>query len=702
MTKKKALQTLKDKLCNAPVLALPDRPEDFMVYYNALSLGLGCVLMQRGKVVEYASRQLKIHEKNYTTHDLELGAVMFALKIWRHYLYRTKSRGLDELIERKSDRALYYLNLIWVPLNGDVRTLIMDEAYKSKYSVHPKADKMYYDLRDMYWWPRMKKDIVMHGMSISIISDRNNRFTARFWQTMQEALGTRLDISTAYHPQTEGQSERTIQTLEDMVRACVLDFGGNIRIHVDPSKIKAVKTWEAPRTSSEVHLFLGLERPLIGVMTKKKALQTLKDKLCNAPVLALPDRPKDFMVYYNALSLGLGCVLMQRGKVVEYASRQLKIHEKNYTTHDLELGAVMFALKIWRHYLYRTKSRGLDELIERKSDRALYYLNLIWVPLNGDVRTLIMDEAYKSKYSVHPKADKMYYDLRDMYWWLRMKKDIVMHGMSISIISDRNNRFTARFWQTMQEALGTRLDISTAYHPQTEGQSERTIQTLEDMVRACVLDFGGSVVRFGKKGKLALRFVGSFEITKRIDPVAYSHRLPEKLNGVHDTFHMSNLKKCLADPTLQIPLDEIWVDAKLNFMEEPVEILKIEFKKLKQSRIAIVKVRWTSKRGPGFTWERKDQMKLTGFYLCDHVLAGFPAQSVRSSNMIALDSSYLLVLTTGMSQSRQHESRKPPTAKLFDVDSGRISIVTMNTKEYHSDVLAIITRIMRRTLDNSL
>ncbi|GKD05615.1 putative reverse transcriptase domain-containing protein, partial [Tanacetum coccineum] len=143
-----AFQTLKDKLCNAPILALPDGPEDFVVYCDAFELGLGCVLMQRGKLIAYASRQLKIHEKNYTTHDLELGAVVFALKIWRHYLYGTKSRGLDEMIEQRSDGTSYYLDRIWVPLKGDVRTLIMDEAHKLKYSVHPGADKTYYDLRD--------------------------------------------------------------------------------------------------------------------------------------------------------------------------------------------------------------------------------------------------------------------------------------------------------------------------------------------------------------------------------------------------------------------------------------------------------------------------------------------------------------------------------------------------------------------------
>ncbi|GJS96598.1 putative nucleotidyltransferase, ribonuclease H [Tanacetum coccineum] len=262
-------------------------------------------------------------------------------------------------------------------------------------------------------------------------------------------------------------------------------------IHVDPSKIEAVKNWKALRTLSEVRSFLGLAgyyrrfienfskiAKSLTILTQKcktfdwgeeqeLAFQTLKDKLCNAPVLALPDGPEDFVVYCDESELGLGCVLMQRAKVIAYASRQLKIHEKNYTTHDLELGAVVFALKIWRHYLYGTKSIELFsdydceiryhpgkanvvadalsrkerkeavmscrvckrwmEMIEQRSDGTLYYLDRIWVPLKGDVRTQIMNEAYKSKYSVHPGADKMYYDLRDRYWWPGMKKDIAVY-----------------------------------------------------------------------------------------------------------------------------------------------------------------------------------------------------------------------------------------------------------------------------------
>ncbi|GJZ61530.1 putative reverse transcriptase domain-containing protein, partial [Tanacetum coccineum] len=288
---------------------------------------------------------------------------------------------------------------------------------------------------------------------------------------------------------------------------------------------------------------------------------------------------------------------------------------------------------------------------------------------------------------------------------------VVRHGVPVSIISDHDARFTSRLWQIFQKALGMRLDMSTAYHPQTDGQSERTLQTLEDMLRACVIDFGGSwdvhlplaefsynnsyhtsircnlfealygrkcrslmlwakieegsligpelvqemtdkvvvikerlqaardrqksyannrrkplefevgdlvmlkvspwkgVVHFGKKYMLALRYVGPFEILERIRLVAYWLRLPEELSGVHDTFHVLNLKKCLADASMHVSLNEIKVDKTLCFVEEPIEIMDHEIRSLKRSKISLVKVRWDSKRGPEFTWEREDYMK---------------------------------------------------------------------------------------------
>nr|GEW46026.1 retrotransposon protein, putative, Ty3-gypsy subclass [Tanacetum cinerariifolium] len=370
-------------------------------------------------------------------------------------------------------------------------------------------------------------------------------------------------------------------------------------------------------------------------------------------------------LYCDASGIGLGCVLMQRGKVIAYAFRQLKFHEKNYTTHDLELGAVVFALKIWRHYLYGIKSviytdhKSLQHIYSQKE---LNMRQHCWIELFSDYDSEIhyhpgkanmVDDALSRKEKVNPKRVRamnmiLQSSIKDRI--LAAQKEAVDETAGLQrgfdeMIEQRNrdSRFTSRFWQSMQEALGTRLDMSTEYHPQTDGQSERTIQTLEDMLRACVLDFGGSwdvhlpkcrspimwaevgegqligpelvqettekisqikdrlkaardcqkiyadkrrkplefsvgdyallkvspwkgVVRFGKKGKLAPRFIRPFEIIEKVGPVAYRLDFPEELNGVHDTFYVSNLR-CLADPTLQVPLDEIQVGAKLNFME---------------------------------------------------------------------------------------------------------------------------------------
>nr|GEV92351.1 putative reverse transcriptase domain-containing protein [Tanacetum cinerariifolium] len=123
------------------------------------------------------------------------------------------------------------------------------------------------------------------------------------------------------------------------------------------------------------------------------------------------------------------------------------------------------------------------------------------------------------------------------------------------------------------------------------------------------------VIRFGKRGKLNPRYIGPFKISARVGTVAYRLKLPEQLSRVHSMFHVSKLKKCMADEPLAIPLDKIQVDDKLNFIEEPVKIMDREVKRLKQSRISIVKVRWNSRRGPEFTWEREDQMQKKYPYL---------------------------------------------------------------------------------------
>nr|GFA82306.1 putative reverse transcriptase domain-containing protein [Tanacetum cinerariifolium] len=289
----------------------------------------------------------------------------------------------------------------------------------------------------------------------------------------------------------------------------------------------------------------------------------------------------------------------------------------------------------------------------------------------------------------------MYQDMKKLYWWPNMKADIatyVSKCLNCAKVKAKHQRpsrllvqpkipewkwdnitidFVTKLPKSLQNALGTRLDMSTAYHPETDGQSKRTIQTLEDILRACEIDFGKGwvnhlplvefsynnnyhasikaapfealygrkcrspicwtevgeaqilgpeliqektekikgVVRFGKREKLNPRYVGPFKVLEEIGKVAYKLELPEELSRVHNMFHVPNLKKCHADKPLTVPLDGLHFDDKLHFVEEPVEIVDREVKRLRRSRIPLVKVRWNSKRGPEFTWEHEDQFR---------------------------------------------------------------------------------------------
>ncbi|GJW85766.1 putative reverse transcriptase domain-containing protein [Tanacetum coccineum] len=264
----------------------------------------------------------------------------------------------------------------------------------------------------------------------------------------------------------------------------VIDSQG---IHVDPAKIESIKDWASPKSPTEIRQFLGLAgyyrrfiegfskiaKPMTKLTQKKvkfewgdkqeTAFQLLKQKLCSAPILALPEGSEDFIVYCDASIKGLGAVLMQREKVIAYASRQLKIHEKNYTTHDLELGAVVFSLKLWRHYLYGTKCtvftdhKSLQHILNQKE-------------LNMRQRSLEREPPLRVRALV-------------MTIGLNLPKQILDAQTKARKPENIKNK-------DVGNALGTSLDMSTAYHPQTDGQSERTIQTLKDMLRACAIDFG--------------------------------------------------------------------------------------------------------------------------------------------------------------------------------------------------------------------
>ncbi|GJR58845.1 putative reverse transcriptase domain-containing protein [Tanacetum coccineum] len=338
----------------------------------------------------------------------------------------------------------------------------------------------------------------------------------------------------------------------------------------------------------------------------------IKQKLCSAPILALPEGSEDFVVYCDASHKGLGAVLMQRDKVIAYASQQLKIHEKNYTTHDLELGLVNVSDYECDIRYHPGKANVVADALSHKERieplrvRALVMTIGLDLPkrileaqieaqkpknlMNEDVCGIIRRDIPKE--SLEPRAD----GTLCLHGRSLPEQTVERHGNNlpqISLIVMESN-----FWRSFQKALGTNISMSTAYHPVTDGQSERTIQTLKDMLRACVIEFArraGIDPRNNEKDR-----PDQAKDASSSGPTKELRRSETKADGVREMY---------ADEPLVMPLEEIHVDDKLQFMEEPVEIMEREIKRLKRSRIPLVKVRWNSRRGPEFTWEREDSFK---------------------------------------------------------------------------------------------
>ncbi|GJZ69564.1 putative reverse transcriptase domain-containing protein [Tanacetum coccineum] len=314
----------------------------------------------------------------------------------------------------------------------------------------------------------------------------------------------------------------------------VIDSEG---IHVDPAKIESIKDWASTKLPTKIRQFLGLAgyyrrfiegflkiaKPMTKLTQKKvkfvwgdkqeATFQLLKQKLCTAPILDLPEGSEDFIAYCDASKKVLGAVLMQRENVIAYVSRQLKIHEKNYTTHDLELGAVVFALKIWRHYLYGTQCtvfidhKSLQHILNKKelNMRQQSWLELLmhqswpylkeakilssWNRVRMELYAVSMQSLVTSLWRLENSDMHEETDPLDKLARMYLKEVITRHGIPVLIICDRDPRFASNFWKSLQNAFGTNLDMSTAYHLQMDGQSKRTIQTLEDMLHACAIDF---------------------------------------------------------------------------------------------------------------------------------------------------------------------------------------------------------------------
>nr|GEV09919.1 putative reverse transcriptase domain-containing protein [Tanacetum cinerariifolium] len=232
------------------------------------------------------------------------------------------------------------------------------------------------------------------------------------------------------------------------------------------------------------------------------------------------------------------------------------------------------------------------EKLETPADGTLCLNDKSWIPCYGDLRTLIMQESHKSKYSIHPGSDKMYQDMKQLYWWPNIKENIatyVSKCLTCSKVKTEHQKPSG----LIQVARDRRKSYANLKRKLMDFQ-------VGDRVMLKVSPWKG-VVHFGNRGKLNPRYIGPFRVLSKLRDVAYRLELPQQLRRVHNTFHVSNLKKCLSDESLVISLDELCIDDKLHFLKEPIEIMDREIKKLKRSRIPIIKVRWNSKRGPEFT-----------------------------------------------------------------------------------------------------
>ncbi|KAL0291142.1 UNVERIFIED_CONTAM: Transposon Tf2-12 polyprotein [Sesamum calycinum] len=626
------------RLTSTPILVLSSGSGGYVVYTDASKQGLGCVLMQNEKVISYASCQLRTHELNYPTHDLELAAIVHALKIWRHYLYGEKFQIFTDHKSLKYILTQKELNLRqrrWIELLKD---------YDCTIDFHPG-----------------KANVVANALS-------------------RKSSNTLASLGS--HNQTLLLKMRSMNTKLEVDQVA----GLLAALQLKPDFVDHIKE----------------------ARTRDPFLLRMRGKLKQGKKSNFSVRADGVIV--NGERIGVTDADGLRKKILQEA------HNAPYAMH---LGTTKMYRNLKPYYWWQTMKKDVAEFVAKcitcqqvKAEhqapagklRPLSIPEWKWEKITMDFvvglpRTLrkhdaiwvIVDRLTKSAHFLPIRLGDSLDKLAELY----VSEIVRLHGVPVSIVSDRDPRFTSRFWGSLQGALGTKLHFSTAFHPQTDGQSERTIQTLEDMMRACIMEFKGNwddhlpllefaynnsfhssigmapyealygrrcrspvrwdveglrqlegpelvqetmekiqivkkclkatqdrqksyvdkhrremeyevgdkvflkvspwkgILRFGKQGKLSPRYIGPYEIIERIGPLAYQLALPAELSQIHDVFHVSMLRRYRSDPSHVIREPEVEISEELTYMEEPTEILDRSVTKLRNKEIPMVKVRWT-------------------------------------------------------------------------------------------------------------
>ncbi|KAK1681340.1 hypothetical protein QYE76_042188 [Lolium multiflorum] len=648
-----SFQQLKSRLTTAPILIMPDITKPFDVYCDASKIGLGCVLMQEGKVISYLSRQLKQHEQNYPTHDLELAAVVLALKVWRHYLMGNRCEIYSDHKSLKYIFTQKELNM------RQRRWLELIKDYDMEIHYHPG-----------------KANVVADALSRlpcqlnSMIAKEQPSLHQEFEHFRMELVSEGYLASIELQPTLIGQIKEaqkgnaSIDGIKSQIAAGkapgftideegVLWYNGRLCVPSD-SELKQVILKEAHDTLYSIH------------PGGTKMYQDLKEQF-----------------WWHGMKREIGsyiakCDICQRVKA----------------EHQRPAGLLQpLQIPEWKW-----DSVGMDFITGLpKSSRGN---DSIWV---------VIDRLTKVAHFIPVKTTYQGPKLAELY----ISRIVALHGTPKSIVSDRGSQFTSRFWQKVHEGLGTRLNFSTAYHPQTDGQTERVNQILEDMLRACVLEYGSKwedfarfsynnsyqaslqmapfealygrkcrtplnwsevgesqvfgpdvlreaeekvhkireylktaqsrqksyadkrrremtfeigdfvylkvsplkgMQRFQLKGKLAPRYVGPFKVLSRRGEVSYQLELPEEMAAVHNVFHISLLRKCLEVPEKtevfkNIDHRSVDINTDLTYREVPIRILEEAYRTTRTRSIKFLKIQWSNHTEDEATWEREEDMK---------------------------------------------------------------------------------------------